>query len=483
MFALVFLTLVAIDAEHVEGIPEVNWSDVMKNLIEKEDGDASFTEIILHRCYRAIIAGALKNQKIDDLSRSALHKMLKATKISPFDDAYVARSALIKMFDNGESIFAKQSFDFLKKEKIDYCEMSQPSDKLPEFDPKEEINLRWLALIASHRSYLAGKNDNTIFQSDLKAAIKKMREYAPRIVGIDLAGPEGYVYGVNRTKELVGNVFTELKKYVLDQEVQNKGVKRVVFRPHVGEGSSLLDVGCTLIEKSPREFLKRLLRAVQALKEQGEQFNGKHIRRILNEVDAGCVGVWKGERSKEATERAQKNLEAFITAIEANQEQWLKDKILIRFGHATHTTVEQAERMKKLGIYADINLGSNLRTGAIAYIEDLEFTSANTEQEIQQLDKSRQKLMERIKKANGQWNQNAGELIQKEHGLANLLRVGVKVVLGTDGQGVEVTLIEDEYELLEHYLRHHPDLTSKPRDYFNEVVKNSEELRNLMCCT
>ena len=57
---------------------------------------------------------------------------------------------------------------------------------------------------------------------------------------------------------------------------------------------------------------------------------------------------------------------------------------------------------------------------------------------------------------------------------------GVKVVLGTDGQGVEVTSIEDEYELLELYLRHHPDLTLKPRDYFNKVVKNSQELRNLM---
>ena len=382
MFALVFLTLVAIDAEGADGIPEMNWSDVKKNLIEKEDGDASFTETIIHRCYGAIIAGALKNQKIDDLSRSALHKMLKATKISPFDDAYVARNALIKMFDKGESIFAEQSFDFLKQENINYCEMSQPSDKLPEFDPKEKINLRWLALIASHRSYLAGKNDDKVFQIDLEAAIKKMGEYAPRIVGIDLAGPEGYAYGKNTTEELVRNVLTKLKKYVLNQEVQKKGVKQVVFRPHVGEGSSLLDVGCTLIEKSPREFLKRLLRSVQALKEQGEQFNGKHIRRILNEIDAGCVGVWKGERSKEATERAQKNLEAFLTAIEANEKQWLKDKILIRFGHATHTTLEQAKRMEKLGIYADINMGSNLRTGAIAYIEDLEFTSANTELEI-----------------------------------------------------------------------------------------------------
>ncbi|MEA5498285.1 hypothetical protein VB834_14875 [Limnoraphis robusta Tam1] len=171
-------------------------------------------------------------------------------------------------------------------------------------------------------------------------------------------------------------------------------------------------------------------------------------------------------------------MNAFIKAIEAKKKLWLQDKILIRFGHATHTTPEQAVRMRELGIYADINLGSNLRTGAIAYLE--EQIVGTSDEDSDSKEQARHKYMEGIKKQNKQWNLNPSELIQKDHGLANLLLAEVKVVLGTDGQGVEVTSIKDEYELLENYLYLHPKLSSNPTKYFDQIVNNSLELRNLM---
>ncbi|MEA5498284.1 hypothetical protein VB834_14870 [Limnoraphis robusta Tam1] len=291
MFALVFLMIMAVYVDK----NNVNWEAEILKLVQNEHEVVAqeFTKNLLRQCYLAILEGLPKeNVKIiESASTRAVNKMLRATKMSPFDDAYTARSAFLKMFDSTyESLFTNASVSFLEIENIDYCEMSQPSDKIPNHILNSKTNLRWLALVASHRRYLAGKDKpENAFNKDLDDAIQKMQEFPSKIVGIDLAGPEGYTYDYELTKQLVHTVLERLKEYI--NKSGNERVKRVIFRPHVGEGSSLLDVGTTLIEKNPQEFVKRVLRTILKLKSNNVQIDGTYIRRILEEVDAQCVGV------------------------------------------------------------------------------------------------------------------------------------------------------------------------------------------------
>lgn len=53
----------------------------------------------------------------------------------------------------------------------------------------------------------------------------------------------------------------------------------------------------------------------------------------------------------------------------------------------------------------------------------------------------------------GDWNKDWASLVDRGHGFGHLLTAGVKVALGSDGQGVEVTSIHTEYHLAEEYLK------------------------------
>jgi predicted amidohydrolase YtcJ len=64
---------------------------------------------------------------------------------------------------------------------------------------------------------------------------------------------------------------------------------------------------------------------------------------------------------------AQKNLELLLRTLETKGWSQGKDGIIIRFGHATHATAEQAQRMAALGIVAEVNLTSNRVTGAMQH--------------------------------------------------------------------------------------------------------------------
>ena len=482
MLAIIYLVLIAFrikdqDFPNQSAVVEVDWNYVIQT---SQSSVADFLKILLKRAYQALLYGKLNDPRSLELCRSALHKMLRATRITPFDDAYVGRSSLLKMFGD-VSPFNRRAFSFLQREKIDYCEMSQPIDKIPASDPPN-LQLRWLALIASHRPYLMGKAPRDAFAHDLYNAVQEMQRRAPRIVGIDLAGPEGYEYLGGKTKELVKDVLQKLNQYIGSAQAKRKKVRQVVFRPHVGEGSALLDSACTLIERRPWEFLRRVVRAVRALQDNGIEIDAQAVRPILDEIEAKNVGVYAGKRAEKAAQRAIHNLDAFIGAIEQNQQYWNKQKVLIRFGHATHTTPEQAKRMQTLGIWADINLGSNLRTGALAYMPDVEYNVEIGEmgKRIEEYRDYKKKCLAPVQRQHKEWNWNASALVRNNHGLGNLLQNGVPCVLGTDGQGVEVTNIACEYDILESYLLQHSACKVKAPQFFDRIVADALRWKKMM---
>ncbi len=105
--------------------------------------------------------------------------------------------------------------------------------------------------------------------------------------------------------------------------------------------------------------------------------------------------------------------------------------VIVRFGHATHATKEIVERMGKLGVHSEGNLGSNGRTGSI------QFDWRKTEQQTMRnyLDKW--------------WNYKPQNLIK--HPLYDFFNYGktfplpINLILSTDGQGVENTRLKYEY--------------------------------------
>src|SRR5262249_42814462 len=70
---------------------------------------------------------------------------------------------------------------------------------------------------------------------------------------------------------------------------------------------------------------------------------------------------------------ARANLEMLLRTLEKmgyHSDKAKQDRVIIRFGHATHATPDQLKRMAKLGVIAEANIGSNLATGSIKEVDD-----------------------------------------------------------------------------------------------------------------
>ena len=248
----------------------------------------------------------------------------------------------------------------LAQDKVSYSEQSNSLKKMCErFDPGE---LEWArdrakarhpelaadldALVVKHlamintahfgvrdapdQSDIAGRARSTDeeYHKEITTAIAQAQR--PDAAGIDIAGSEHFAFDAKGRER-----FT----YLFDQ-VAAAGRARgepIVLRPHVGEGAN--DVV------------------------PGEPFGRDHSRQVT-------------EDGQELTHyrRARENIEAWLQVLEriaARPENLgyggrLPPEVIVRFGHVTHATPDQAERMVRLGVIAEVNLTSNAQTGAIA---------------------------------------------------------------------------------------------------------------------
>jgi adenosine deaminase len=181
---------------------------------------------------------------------------------------------------------------------------------------------------------------------ELKAQVKRILMRADAI-GVDVAGPEAGAFTPEGMKR-----FAEV--YDLVAEAAKLRKRPMVLRPHVGEGYN----------------------------EGGETAEHKKV--------------------------AQHNLATMLKFLQDRGYSPSKDKVIIRFGHATHAAPDQIRVMHDLGIIVEANIGSNLATESIATITD--------------------------------------------HPLLYNLYYGTKTILSTDAQGVMRTTMTKEFALADEII-------------------------------
>ena len=207
--------------------------------------------------------------------------------------------------------------------------------------------------------------------ADAKKGVSEQLTTRSDAMGVDIAGPETV-----RFDELGQQRFKEL--YEVVAAAAAKRGRPLVLRPHVGEGFTDTEAG--------QPFKKN----------EGKTKDGAPLHY----------------------DRSRNNLTRLLDAIEEAQRGMTdaqKKSVIIRFGHATHTTPDQAARMAKLGIIAEVNLHSNVATNS-----------------IDQTDKETGKLSEKEK--------------YDDHSLLTLIYYRVQTILSTDAHSVMQTDMAKEYE-------------------------------------
>ncbi|MBC2694035.1 MAG: hypothetical protein HF982_01890 [Desulfobacteraceae bacterium] len=433
----------------------------------------------LGKCYELLSEVGAKKLPDDcgRVARRAFMNYVRATRYTPFDDGYVGRSAYLKIFSKDEGKkkeisvgkYGMESLEWLyKEEKTRYVEMSQPQKKIPEGSKEKAWDwCKWLLLTANHREILAGEKS---FEKNYWIDLVKGLEVRRNFIGIDLAGPEGYSYKQRETETLVNDLLRLLQEAAKAREEKYK-IPYVVFRPHAGEGSSILDKGASLVEVAPVAFVKG---AMEYVRKEGKKkvkgmtsaffkwLDGEYISSLSLKDHVRDFKIYKKkDLDSEVKKMSINNIQVFINALRKVNYPEKFPNVIVRFGHVTHVTEKQAQEMAELGIRADVNLGSNLRTGSLSFLEDL--------QDAQ----NRRAVF-------GDWNKDWASLVDRGHGIEHLLTAGVKVALGSDGQGVEVTSINTEYHLAEEYLK---DLKigkqiseDKFRNYGIALINNAREM-------
>lgn len=198
------------------------------------------------------------------------------------------------------------------------------------------------------------------------------------VIGIDFAGPEKQAFTVDGMENF-------RKLYAVVSAASRKRGRALVVRPHVGEGYN--------------------------------EGNGQAHAEL-----------------------ARRNLETLISTLESmgySTSKAAADGVIVRFGHATHATAEQIQRMAKLGVIVEANIGSNEITKAVAKPDD--------------------------------------------HPLLYNLYYQVKTVAGTDAQGVMQTDRREEYararRQVERFRANEFALELSPgkRTYFRDLSSTEQE--------
>ncbi len=299
-----------------------------------------------------------------------LRRVMAASEEMPFDFTYDPRGLLIDQLkgEGQAEAFVRATAKRLASEGVTYAELqgkiSTPGLSDEEFQricAEEGVKIRMLPQLLTHQ-FAEGSEG---FSDDKLMRLMFGDDYAhkgkvPDIVGgVDICGPESGRWSDRGMEEL------ERAFGLVETEAQFSG-RRLVFRPHVGEG-----------------------------------YSGTGAQRRL--------GV--EERSKQAATAAH-NLELIVSRLEKMASEGSYEPppggfVQVRLGHVTATTPDLAARMARLGVIAEVNVGSNMITGAA----------------------QRAKHGDRL----------------DQHPLPLLLYYGVRTVLSTDAQGVMSTDIPKEY--------------------------------------
>jgi hypothetical protein len=301
-----------------------------------------------------------------------LQRVLTASGEMPFDFTYDPRGLLIDQLKAGGRAedFVEATVLRLKAQGITYAEL-QGKLSTPGVDPetfaeigkRHGVVIRMLPHLLTHQFAEGGGGfDPAKLQALLFGKDADIHGNVPDMVGgLDICGPESGSWD-KLGMERLGDVYAVLQRHALLSD------RTLVLRPHVGEGYS------------------------------GTEGQRRH-------------GV---EQDSKQGRVAQDNLDLILTQLSKMKKDKLyaqppEGKVEIRLGHVTQATEAQVAKMKELGVIAEVNIGSNLVTGAL-----------------------------------GRSNEPGGSRLD-QHPLLMLLYHDVHTLLSTDAGGVMSTDMAKEY--------------------------------------
>ncbi len=249
----------------------------------------------------------------------------------------------------------------------------------------------------------------------LRSAIRHEVRYA---TGFDIASPERTWYtpdGGRQLERILRMTF----------EVAREQRRPLVAHIHVGEGyPAFADTSKATLEPTAKRSSQSGLRIL-------------YDTRTKLPAHYLCT-----ENNVEQTLRAVLRLREALSREEGGRALSDFDRyVRVRFGHVTHASVVQAQQMAEANIWADVNLTSNLATGALSFPE--------VGVGAIQAPRNPGVLKRAVELVSS--DENAG--LFAHHALVTLLTCGVPTVLGTDGSGVEHSDMTREYALAEALLR------------------------------
>ena len=351
---------------------------------------------------------AAYERAIEHLAEEAARTALSSTEETPFDGAYVMRDALVRTtfgsaddraggnqtaaFDD----FLRETVLQLANDGVRYSEQSTGIKKLlGDTSPERvqaaidhlvasgqiapgEVEIQMLAMMRT--AHLGGSDEripgSRRQQTHANEHAKEAQQAfelveLPGVIGNDYGGPEHYWFNAE------GQARKEAD-HARAAEVARKKGQPVVDRPHVGEG------------------------AVDTI--DGKPFHTDKDRHVVGDEPSHY-------------ERARHNIDVMLDGLEARLKNGSLDpaRVIVRFGHASHATPEQIKRMRALGVIAEVNLGSNVATGAISQTEGVHGKRASHDR----LD---------------------------DHALPSMLFYGADVLISTDGGAVMNTNLRAEYD-------------------------------------
>jgi hypothetical protein len=343
-----------------------------------------------------------------------LQNVFTASPLTDFDTAYVTRGFLSspRLFPPGRvpvppgtsAPTLAATLRELDRQAIDYAEVSIGGDDVLTMldDPESR---RVLADSAVRIGWLVQIPNPQIVQPDNAAAFEASRQAVaaalarPEVAGFTVLAPELTNYGISppTVKDRLGQLFAICNELA---------PRRVVAHIHVGEGGPAWNL--------PRDVRMDLLLGKRA--------------KVAPAVD------------REATEKAKEVARGNVTAILDGLPDDIAPSVRVRFGHVTHAGDEQAARMTERGVWADVNLTSNISTSA---------WFVGGEVDVKRVDPR----------------------LYEGHGVYALAAAGVPFVLGTDGSGVEHSALTVEYAVLGELAK----LESPVPPWVRQSLQNSAE--------
>ncbi len=416
---------------------DANWSTALDLMKSRNFGK------LLDWCQFATDRGADSSIKA---ASHALQNAFTASPITDFDTAYVWRGKLPGYLDPSASNFVPQCRaikSVLKYEGTTQAEPSvntwllkQPKDRdhtemalnyaMRDDPPDGAVRLRWLYQIPNPwvADPLAYPDQQTDPLADPEENFKKfvqgfgeLLRKESSVAGFSILAPETEWYDQATFQTRSGLLLNELNDTITEQPS-----RRLVAHIHIGEGAPAWAQGLSTAEQYADLIKqKRTETKPEVVYDQGQQLA-----------------------------MAEHNIDVVLASLEQHAGLISSPSIRVRLGHVTHISRGQADRITVLNrllgltISADINLTSNLATGA------LWLSSSPSRLDLKRIGSD-------------------PELAKKlfiDHGIHKLDAAGVPFIIGTDGGGVEHSNHNEEYEIAAALNRLYPQASlSNAADY------------------